>query len=68
MRLSIIGIYAFLAVSAFGAEVQVVEQIIAKVNGDIITRSDIERSRDQLIAEMRERSRASAEQIRQAVS
>ena len=67
MRLGKIGIYAILAVSAFGAEVQVIEQIIAKVNGDIITRSDIERSREQVIAELRERGRMPADQIQQVV-
>jgi len=67
MRLGKIGICAILAASAFGAEVQVIEQIIAKVNGDIITRSDIERSRDQVIAEMRERGRMPADQIQKVV-
>ncbi|HYP15508.1 MAG TPA: peptidyl-prolyl cis-trans isomerase [Bryobacteraceae bacterium] len=43
---------------AFAAEVGVVEEIIAKVNGDIITRSEIERSRKALEMELRQRGAA----------
>ena len=50
-------ILASLAVcaSALAAEVGLVEEIIAKVNGDIITRSEIERSRKQLQEELKQR-------------
>lgn len=50
-------ILASLAVcaSAMAAEVGVVEEIIAKVNGDIITRSEVDRSRQQLEAELKQR-------------
>lgn len=41
------------AVCASAAEINVVEQIVAKVNGDIITRGEIERSRLSLEAEMK---------------
>jgi parvulin-like peptidyl-prolyl isomerase len=41
--------------SAVAAEVGVVEEIIAKVNGDIITRSEIERSRRLLEAELKQK-------------
>jgi len=46
----------FLAISAnvSAADVQVLEQIIAKVNGDIITRGDFERSYQALRAQMPE--------------
>lgn len=42
-----------LGLSAFAAEIKVIEEIIAKVNGDIITRGEIERSRQSLEAEMK---------------
>lgn len=54
---------AFLAacLSGFAAEIGVVEEIIAKVNGDIITRSEVDRSRKQLEAELRQRGVAAAD-------
>ena len=39
---------------AAAADIRVVEEIVAKVNGDIITRGEIERSRQQLAAELRQ--------------
>ncbi len=45
----------FLACAVFAAEVVVVEQIVAKVNGDIITNSDLARARRQIIEEMKAR-------------
>src|SRR5438309_8497038 len=36
------------------ADVKVIEQIVAKVNGDIITRGELERSRQALEAELRQ--------------
>ena len=44
-----------LCASAVPAEVGLVEEIIAKVNGDIITRSEVERSRRQLETELKQR-------------
>jgi parvulin-like peptidyl-prolyl isomerase len=45
----------FVCLGATGlAEVHVVEEIVAKVNGDIITRGEIERSREALQAELRQ--------------
>ena len=38
----------------FAADLATVEEIVAKCNGDIITRGDLERSRRQLITELRE--------------
>jgi peptidyl-prolyl cis-trans isomerase SurA len=50
-------VWASLALSAslFAADIALVEEIVAKVNGDIITRSEIERSRRQLEAELKAR-------------
>jgi parvulin-like peptidyl-prolyl isomerase len=53
MKLRILAPLA-VCVSALAADVGVVEEIIAKVNGDIITRSEIERSRKQLQAELQQ--------------
>jgi parvulin-like peptidyl-prolyl isomerase len=47
-----------LSVSAAGADVRVIEEIIAKVNGDIITRTDLERSRSQFVSELKARGTA----------
>ncbi len=45
----------FLTCAVFAAEVIVVEQIVAKVNGDIITSTDLARARRQIIEEMKAR-------------
>ena len=47
--------------SSFGAEALVVEEIIAKVNGDIITRSEVDRDRKVLETELKARAGASPE-------
>src|SRR5512140_945628 len=39
----------------FAADVNLVEEIIAKINGDIITRSELDRSRRQMAAELQAR-------------
>jgi parvulin-like peptidyl-prolyl isomerase len=39
---------------AAAADVRILEEIVAKVNGDIITRGEIERTRQQLAAELRQ--------------
>ena len=49
-----------------GAEVGLVEEIIAKVNGDIITRGELDRSRKQIEADLRER-RMTGSQLQQAM-
>ncbi len=51
----------FLACAVFAAEVVVVEQIVAKVNGDIITTTDLARARRQMIEEMKARKASQAE-------
>ncbi|MBI1896068.1 MAG: peptidylprolyl isomerase [Acidobacteria bacterium] len=43
------------AIPLLAADAAVVEEIIAKVNGDIITRTELERTRKQLEAELRQR-------------
>lgn len=51
----------------FGADVILVDQIIAKVNGDIVTASDIDRQRKNLQAELKQRG-AKDDQIKQVVA
>lgn len=43
-----------LAASAFGVD-SVIEEIVARVNNSIITRSDLQKARDQLTAELRDK-------------
>jgi parvulin-like peptidyl-prolyl isomerase len=50
-----------LAAIAPAADVAILEEIIAKVNGDIVTRSEIERGRQQLRAELQQRGLKGAE-------
>jgi parvulin-like peptidyl-prolyl isomerase len=45
----------------FAADIALVEEIIAKVNGDIVTRSEIERGRKQIEAELRQKGVAGPE-------
>ena len=40
--------------SLFAADIGTVEEIVAKCNGDIITRTDLSRARQQLVTELRE--------------
>ena len=49
------------------ADVAVVEEIVAKVNGEIITRSEIDRSRQKLAAELAQQSKLSGEALEAAV-
>lgn len=49
------------------ADVRIMEEIVAKVNGDIVTRTELERSRSGLIADLRQRG-AKPEQIEQVVN
>ncbi|WP_051669416.1 peptidylprolyl isomerase [Bryobacter aggregatus] len=57
----IAGFFLVLACAGFAADVVVVEQIIAKVNGDIITNNDLIRARRQLIEEMKGRKASEAD-------
>ena len=52
--------------AAYASDVQLLEQIIAKVNGDIVTTSEIDRGRRQIAAELK-RGGASAQQFEQAL-
>ena len=56
-------VWASLALTAslFAADIALVEEIVAKVNGDIITRSEIERARRQLETELKARGMKSPE-------
>jgi len=47
-------------IGAFAAEVKVIEQIVAKVNGDIITRGELEHSRQALEAELKQQGAPAA--------
>lgn len=58
---------ASLLSTASAADIGVVEEIIAKVNGDIITRSEIDRQRRQLEAELKSRGMKGPE-LEKAVS
>jgi parvulin-like peptidyl-prolyl isomerase len=53
MRIAGWTLIALLAAPAGAADIAVIEEIVAKVNGDIITRSEIERSRKILESEIR---------------
>jgi peptidyl-prolyl cis-trans isomerase SurA len=46
-------VLALAASSAFAADLAIVEEIIAKCNGDVITRGDIDRSRRELVQALR---------------
>lgn len=48
------------------ADIKVIEEIIAKVNGDIITRGDIDRSRSQLMEEAKKAKDVSTADVQQA--
>lgn len=50
-----------LSCAVFATEVITVQQIVAKVNGDIITTADLSRARKQMIDEMKARKVSSAE-------
>jgi peptidyl-prolyl cis-trans isomerase SurA len=53
MRYSLIAGGVCAAVFAFGTDVSVVEEIVCKVNSDIITRSELEKDRKQVESELR---------------
>src|SRR5262245_24701501 len=45
-KIAVLGLAA--AAAAFGADIRVVEEIAAKVNGDIITRGELEQTRKEI--------------------
>ena len=52
---------------AFAADIQVIEEIVAKVNGDIVTRGEIDRTRRQLEAEIRTQQNLTGTRLQTAV-
>ena len=65
-RYIIMGIAA--ACLARGAEISVVDEIIAKVNGDIITRNDYEHSRKQIETTLRQQQGVSVTRMNQDIA
>ncbi|BDC52053.1 chaperone SurA [Bryobacterales bacterium F-183] len=55
------------AAALLAADVQLIEEIIAKVNGDIITRGELARQRRQIEAELRATGNVPAARIQQAL-
>ncbi|MBK5292178.1 MAG: peptidylprolyl isomerase [Acidobacteriia bacterium] len=49
--------FSGLMAGAWAADVTILEEIVAKVNGDIVTRSELERSRLSMAAEIRQRAK-----------
>ena len=62
-----LALFALVLARPSSADIGVVEEIIAKVNGDIITRSEVERARKQMTAELKARGMKDAE-IEKAVA
>src|SRR5438270_3872687 len=55
MKLCSAVVIATLCLPVFAADIGVVEEIIAKVNGDIITRTEMDRARRQIEADLKQR-------------
>jgi len=69
LRLSA-GIFALVSIG-LSADVRVVEEIVAKVNGDIITKSELDRARQEMEAQLRQKGISGAEldkMVKQQVS
>lgn len=66
MRFRILPACLFAATLLSAAEISVIDEIICKVNGDIITRGDLERTRRQLEANLRQQG-AKGEQLAEAL-
>ncbi|HTM11597.1 MAG TPA: peptidylprolyl isomerase [Bryobacteraceae bacterium] len=67
MRLQLVLAGIAAAALASAAEITVIEEIIAKVNGEIITRGDVERTRKQMEAAMREQG-ATGQRLQEAMA
>ena len=52
MGFKIFAVFCAVSTSLLAADVKVLEQIVAKVNGDIVTQGEIDRARQQLVAQM----------------
>lgn len=60
MRYQLIVAGALVSAMAMAADVTVMDEIVCKVNGDIVTRSELERDRRQMEAELRQQGMAAA--------
>ena len=67
MRLQLVLAGIAAAGLASAAEITVIEEIVAKVNGEIITRGDVERTRKQMEAAMREQG-ATGQRLQEAMA
>jgi parvulin-like peptidyl-prolyl isomerase len=56
----------FLSMAALAADIKVLEEIVAKVNGEVVTRSELDRSRKQAEAEMKQQGQK-AQQLEAAL-
>jgi len=64
--LSLVALAALLPAASF-AEVAVVEEIVVKVNGDVILRSEYDQMRSELRGEVERNDRLSPEEKQQAI-
>src|SRR5579862_326565 len=67
MYLRFFGLLVVSLTTASAADVRVVEEIVAKINGDIITRTELERSRESFDAEYRQQG-LSGQKLKEAVN
>ncbi len=54
------------AITSFAADTKVIEQIVAKVNGEIITRTELDRTKRQMEEEVKRRSAKEPDLVKQA--
>jgi parvulin-like peptidyl-prolyl isomerase len=66
-RLAVAGGLAASSAILSAADIQLIEEIVAKVNGDIITRGEIERSRRQIETELRTQGNLNGARLQQAM-
>lgn len=66
-RLAVAGGLAASTAILSAADIQLIEEIVAKVNGDIITRGEIERSRRQIETELRTQGNLNGARLQQAM-
>ena len=59
---------SLLAASAFAADIQIIEEIVAKINGDIITRGELDRSKRTIEAELRSQQNLNGVRLQAAVA
>lgn len=66
-RLAVAGSLAASSAILSAADIQLIEEIVAKVNGDIITRGEIERTRRQIETELRTQGNLNGARLQQAM-